>query len=198
MSRLLETIKVLDGAPQNIIYHNRRMNDTRKALFNSSEQIDLAERIVVPPAYREGVVKCRCIYDNSGMEFEFIPYVIKNIGSVRPVNGGAIEYHHKYEDRSQIEQLQLNSGADEIIIIKDGLVTDSSYANLIFNDGARWVTPATPLLKGTMRQKLLDEGRIIKYIIPAEMVPRFRSFKLINAMLDINESPELPISLINL
>jgi 4-amino-4-deoxychorismate lyase len=46
-------------------------------------------------------------------------------------------------------------GCDDIIIVRNGFVTDASYANLIFRKGDEWFTPATFLLAGTMRAFLL-------------------------------------------
>ena len=51
--------------------------------------------------------------------------------------------------------------------VKNGRLTDTSYSNIALFDGNRWVTPAHPLLKGTMRQSLIDKGLLkekgIKY-----------------------------------
>ena len=80
-----------------------------------------------------------------------------------------IEYPLKYEDRHEINHLFGQKGdADEIIIIKNGLVTDTSIANLAFFDKGQWITPAQPLLNGTTRQRLLDENKIICADIPYE------------------------------
>ena len=85
---------------------------------------------------------------------------------------------------------------DEIIIVQNGQITDTSYSNLVFFDGEKWITPTTYLLNGTMRQSLLQTKQIIEKPIQVEDLNRFESFKLINAMMDLEESPELPISII--
>lgn len=49
---------------------------------------------------------------------------------------------------------------DEIIIIKNGLVTGTSFTNIaIYKDG-KWITPKHPLLLGTKRAALLEKGII--------------------------------------
>ena len=78
---------------------------------------------------------------------------------------------------------------DDIIIVKNGLVTDSFAANLLFFNGKDWVTPTTPLLKGTKRQLLLDRGIIIEKEIMEEDVFGFQKVGLINAMIDFEEMP---------
>ena len=74
-----------------------------------------------------------------------------------------------------------------MIFVKNGLVTDSSYANLVFFDGTEWVTPTTFLLNGTCRQRLLSERKIKERIIHATDIPSFTHIGLINAMIDLGE-----------
>ena len=47
---------------------------------------------------------------------------------------------------------------DDILIVKNGLLTDTSIANIALYDGNDWYTPLHPLLKGTKRAELLDKG----------------------------------------
>jgi 4-amino-4-deoxychorismate lyase len=88
---------------------------------------------------------------------------------------------------------QQRGKSDDIIIVRNGFVTDASYANLIFRKGNEWFTPTTYLLAGTMRAFLLDSNRIKSTEICAEDLVNYESCKLINAMLDMN-SQEIPIS----
>jgi branched-subunit amino acid aminotransferase/4-amino-4-deoxychorismate lyase len=37
------------------------------------------------------------------------------------------------------------------------MVTDSSFANIVFKRGKKWYTPWAPLLKGTMRSKAIGK-----------------------------------------
>ena len=71
---------------------------------------------------------------------------------------------------------------DEIIIIKNGKVTDCSIGNLIFRQGKKWYTPDSPLLLGTQREKLLREGKIQETTIFQEDIINFDEIKIINAM----------------
>ncbi|MFW5535892.1 MAG: aminotransferase class IV [Prevotella sp.] len=52
-------------------------------------------------------------------------------------------------------------------------------------DGNRWVTPAHPLLKGTMRQSLIDKGLLKEKDIMAEDFPKYLEVRLINAMMSL-------------
>jgi len=72
---------------------------------------------------------------------------------------------------------------DEIIIEQNGYLTDTTIANIAFYDGERWITPAKPLLKGTMRAKLLDEGLLHEKEIKKEDLKNYSQVALINAMI---------------
>ncbi len=176
--RLLETIHIKDAKVLNLGYHQKRMKESRDILgYSSSLSLDLT-----PPAH--GDYRCRIIYEEKIEKIEYIPYQQKKINSFKLIHSD-IDYPLKYEDRSGIEALVSQKGeADEIIIIKDGLVTDTSIANLCFFDGKHWLTPEHPLLKGTTRQRLLDEKRIECAKIHYEDIPRFSKVAVMNAMTD--------------
>jgi len=83
---------------------------------------------------------------------------------------------------------------DDIIIIKNGLLTDASIANLILFDGKNWITPETPLLPGTCRERLLNAGLITKRKIHPDDLKYYQGVKLINAMRYPEESEIIPVS----
>lgn len=66
-----------------------------------------------------------------------------------------------------------------------GLLTDTSYSNIALFDGCHWVTPRQPLLRGTMRQSLLDDGVLTEQDIKAEDWNRYRQVSLVNAMMPL-------------
>jgi 4-amino-4-deoxychorismate lyase len=95
-----------------------------------------------------------------------------------------IDYRFKYADRRRLQSLFARRGdCDDVLIVRNGLLTDTSYCNIVLYDGQDWWTPDTPLLPGTARQRLLDEGLIRERRIRVEDLPRFEHIRLINAML---------------
>jgi 4-amino-4-deoxychorismate lyase len=58
-----------------------------------------------------------------------------------------------------------------------------------------WLTPKTPLLNGTTRQRLLDDGKIVEAEIKVHELRRFTKVALLNAMIgfDILERYEFLI-----
>src|SRR5688572_26707368 len=126
MSLLIESIKLVDGEFRNIFQHEQRMNRSLKELCGVEDFFDLGkflERFDVPD---KGLFKCRITYDDQGHDVEFLPYEPKEIKSLKIVEHDRIEYDHKYKDRSTIDRrFKKRNGCDDIIIVKDGLVTDS-------------------------------------------------------------------------
>ena len=193
MYRLFETIKISDGKPENLHFHNERFNHSRNLLFGKSDHLRLEEYLNVPEDSRNGIVRCRIIYSDSVISVEFSPYVRAEIKSLKTVDGGSLQYDHKFLDRTPLLSLIDKNVADDILIVQNGLITDTSYANIVFTDEERWVTPDTPLLRGTMRAFLLATGKIFEERIPVNDLSRYTRFRMINAMLGF-DAPLIPVT----
>ncbi|HEY0743159.1 MAG TPA: aminotransferase class IV [Chryseosolibacter sp.] len=194
MSLLIETIKVVDGKYYNLFYHEQRMIRSLEKLCGVEEDVILEEFLNELDTPQQGVFKCRLIYDDQTKEVEFVPYRVRPVKTLKIVENDRINYEFKYTDRKQIDKLfEQRDGCDDILIIKKGEVTDASYANIAFRRNNEWVTPWSPLLKGTMRQKLIEQNKIIAERILVEDISTFTSFKLINAMLEF-DAPEIDVS----
>lgn len=191
---LLETIQILNGQPQKLSYHNDRMNRSRNALFCLLEEVFLEEYLQIPMQFQKGKVKCRVEYDEQVRKLEFELYKERKIDSFHLVET-RMNYEYKYAERSEFNKLKASLapsssplGMSEIILVKEGLITDTSYSNLIFKDQqGKWWTPEKPLLKGTHREFLLDEGIIEEAEIRVQDLERFSHFMMINALLDFDE-----------
>jgi len=193
MCRLLETIRCENGVLQNLSWHQARLDYSREMLFKSFRRFNL-EELVVPEEFKKGLCKCRVIYAKDFENVEFSVYHLPKIQSLKLVVNDEIDYHHKFADRSEIQKLFEKRGlADDILIIKNGLITDSSYTNILFFDGEYWLTPAFPLLEGTQRAKLLGQGKIIlANISPADLF-KFSKARLINAMIRFEDELDIDI-----
>jgi len=192
MCQLFETIKIIGGEAQNIFLHDERLNRSRRLLYGMNDLLRLSEYIMVPDQYKEGVARCRVTYGRSFSSIEFSSYSPAKIQTLKLVESDTLIYDHKYLDRSHLNALIDKSAADDILIVRNGCVTDASYANVVFTDGRRRVTPDTPLLCGTMRELLLRNGVIKEERITLEDLPKFTHFRLINAMLGF-DAPWLPL-----
>jgi 4-amino-4-deoxychorismate lyase len=183
MSKLLETIKIINGIAPFLTFHQQRLNESRQQLFQTNDEIDLDTVIQAPST--EQIYRCRVIYGQTIEKVEYLPYKIKKFNCFKVIAANALVYEFKYLDRTQINQLIASKGAaDEILIIKNGLVTDTSIANVAFWRQNQWLTPATPLLKGTTRQRWLSTGRIEEAEIKLTDLNTFTKMALMNALMD--------------
>ena len=96
--------------------------------------------------------------------------------------------------RSCINRIfKLKEKCDDVLIIKDGYVTDTSFCNIVFDTGTKFITPSTPLLKGIKREVLLTKGVITEEEIKYTDIKLFKKAHLINAMIDLEDKIELPV-----
>jgi 4-amino-4-deoxychorismate lyase len=195
MSQLFKSIKVFERKLYNIVFHNRRLNETRKQLFNKFDFIDLNDVITIPAAIDNGFYKCRVIYDKAIRKIEFDQYKFKEIKTLQIVECDEIDYKFKYVDRTDLNLLfQQKNDSDDILIIKNGFVTDTSFTNIVFFDGEKWLTPNTPLLKGTKREKLIEEGEISEAEIKRSDLKLFKKALLLNAFYDFRNECKVEIN----
>lgn len=186
MSRFIETIRVYNGTADLLTYHQARLNRSQQAFYTDFKWIDL--RTILPKT-SDGLQKLRITYAKIIEDLEISPYREKIIRKFHLVSADQIQYNYKYADRRKLEQLKSAFPADhDIILLQSGKLTDASYANLAFFDGHKWWTPDHPLLSGTRRAHLLQNGQISPAKIGLENLHLFSHFKLINAMLPFSES----------
>jgi len=177
---LLETIKIEEGKICNLSYHQKRCDFSRASLFQTTDTLQLASYID-PPS--KGLYRCRIVYAKNIQSIEYVPYVAKNISTLKIVPS-TIEYAFKYAKRDAFDTLlKKYNDVDDIIIEKDGYLSDTSIANIAFYDGTKWVTPSSPLLKGTIRAKLIDEGFLHLAPIKKENLSDYTQVALMNAMI---------------
>ena len=95
-----------------------------------------------------------------------------------------IDYTYKSTDREALNRLFACRGErDDILIVRRGLLTDTSIANIALFDGKDWFTPKLPLLRGTCRTALIDNGIIKEKDIRPEELSSYSFVRLFNAMI---------------
>ena len=174
-----ETVKCDDGISYHLDYHNRRIARTIALNINLQEYI-------LP--INDDFLKCKVIYDRYGiLDVMYEPYLKKEIKTFKIIEDNAIDYKFKSTNRSAINNLfEQRGNADEIIIVKDGYITDTSIANIAIFNGENWLTTKKPLLYGTTRERLLDNRELIEKDITVEMLKKAKKIALLNAMIGMN------------
>ncbi len=194
MSDFLETIKSVDGEILNIEYHQKRYESVLKSL-GCDDVKNLLDYLDAP---KWGIYKCRLVYNPHAITVTYEEYKKREIITFKVIFNNDIEYAQKSTSRKNINSLyEQRDGCDEILIIKNLFVSDTSIANIAFLDEnlGMWVTPKNPLLKGTTRERLLDEGRLVESEIKVHELRKFTKVALLNAMIgfDILERYEFLI-----
>ena len=176
-NKFFETIKCDDYEVYNLEYHKKRMSKTVGKNF-------LLEEYIYPNSGE--LLKCKVTYTNDDIiDITYDKYVPKNIKKFKLIYDNNISYKFKSFNREKINNHLLNkNSADEIIIIKNDLLTDTSIANIaILLDGI-WITPAKPLLEGTTKNRYIDNNILIQKDISVEMLLKAKKIALLNAMID--------------
>jgi 4-amino-4-deoxychorismate lyase len=185
MSQFLESIRFENGNYHLLELHQERVNRTFAQFFPAVKPLQLSE--ILPEFNQLEKFKFRVVYDHRSSDLSYAVYEPKLIRSIKLVNVDHLDYSFKYADRSVLNQLVQKAGTDEIIIVKNGLIADSSYANIACFDGHKWWTPEKPLLQGVRRNHLIQTNKLGTKDITAEQLFQFQSVSLINAMMGLSE-----------
>ncbi len=174
--KYFETIKCDDYEVFNLDYHEKRVANTIALNLNLQDYI-------YPPSNE--LYRCKLIYSDEGIEdVQYFLYKKRNIKSFKIICNDNIEYSKKYLNRDFLDNLfKKRESADEIIILKQGVVTDTSIANIAIFDGTNWITSKQYLLNGTSRARFLDERIIFEKDITLKQLQEAKKIALMNAMI---------------
>ena len=129
------------------------------------------------------------MYNDQSYSFDLVPYDAKTIQSLKRIDIDSYRYDLKFSDQSFLNNtFDQHGDCDGVLMTKNGLLTDTSYANIVFSTGTALMTHALPLFEGVQRSHLLNINTIQKVIIGPADIASFEGFQLINAMnpLDFN------------
>lgn len=193
MYPLFESLCVQDGKLLNSQWHENRFQTSYNQYYGSPAPFFLLEGLNIPNNFSKGRVKLRIRYNQKDRIFHFEHYQTQKIESLQLVYTEELDYSFKYTERENLNALFSQKGkSDDVLIVKKGRITDSSYANVVFFDGNEWWTPNHPLLKGTCRARLLSQEIIKEILLEVNDLKNFKGLKLINAMRDMDQ-PIIPI-----
>lgn len=140
MCQFIESIRIENGKIWNIDFHNQRMHETRKAYFNITEFLDI-KSIISPKEYSKRT-KCRIKYNESTISIEYFTYYLRPINSLQLIQYNNIDYSFKKYDRSLLNELfSKRNNCDDILIVKNNLLTDTSTCNIALFNGQDCILP---------------------------------------------------------
>lgn len=194
MSRFIESIKIEDQQMYLLQLHQRRVDETF-AHFGKEGSINLEKIYKVLEHDGDGLFKLKISYDlDKNFRTQIIPYAISEFDSFKLVENNSFDYSFKFEDRAPLELMLRQAKTDEIIIVKNNHITDTSFSNILFKKGKDWYTPTTCLLNGVQRQHLLKSKKIKQAEITVQNLNEYSHFQLINAMNDFGDMFIYPLS----
>lgn len=202
----IEAIEWSNGEARRLVYHQRRIEAAFRCLFPGVEPFDLAAELELRRKLcaagrgvsglgtdgqqfpEQGIYKLRLSYDTQLRQMEFQHYRMREVSTLKLVEIQQHSKDYKSSDRERIDNAFAQRGScDDVLMVRDGLLTDTSYANIALYDGRKWLSPRVPLLYGTRRAYLLDHQRIELADIQVEELPRFQLLRMFNAMIDFGE-----------
>ena len=187
-NKYFETIKCDDFEVFNLDYHCKRVANTVGLNINLNEYI-------YPPSSK--LLKCKVTYDDSGvLDVQYDEYKKRKIKSFKIIHNNEISYNKKFVNREDLNTLfEQRKNNDEIIIVKNNIVTDTSIANIaIFFEGI-WITSKSYILSGTTRTRLINENKLTQKDISLEMLQNAKKIALMNAMIGFDIKEDYSLSL---
>ncbi len=190
---LLESIRLENGLLPLLDYHQSRV-DRSRALLGWRQPLSLQALLSEQPLPQQGLYKLRVTYGCEQVQVNWLPYVRRPVRSLRLLPADGLSYGLKWADRRALEDcFSLRGDCDDVLLLQDGRLTDTSYANVALFDGQQWWTPKRPLLQGVRREFLLAGGVLQPAELRVEDLAAFRCLRVFNAMIDLAEAEDIYI-----
>lgn len=188
MCRFIESIQLRNGVFKRLKLHQVRLQKAMAAFYPNVPVIDLSLVLKQSEYPTEGLFKCRIVYNSEIRQMDFSTYVRREIQTLCVVETDMASVSYKSEDRSTLNAAFAKRGdCDDVLLVRNGLLADSSYCNVALFDGESWVTPRLPLIYGVNRAQLLLEGKLIEKDVKLDDLLNFHSICLFNAMIEFGE-----------
>mgnify|MGYP000190568206 CR=1 FL=1 len=118
-------------------------------------------------------------------DLSYSPYAVRHVHSLALMQADTIDYTYKSAGREPLNCLfALRGACDDILIVKQGLLTDDLHRQHRPFRRYPLVHAGTSLLKGTKRAALLEEGILQEKDIRPEDLPSFSTVRLFIANVD--------------
>ena len=188
MSQFVESIQLCDGDFKRLELHQQRVNAAFEEKYPTQEAFSLKAVLCQSDFPKAGLYKCRVEYDERVKLVEFVPYVMREVKSLKLIATTLPCVPYKMADRTVLNELYAMRGqCDDILMVRDGLVTDTWAANVALFDGEKWYTPRVPVLMGTCRAALIASGEIIEKDINVDDLMNFKYIRLFNALISFGQ-----------
>jgi len=183
MYQFLETIQLFDGEFKRLPLHQIRIKKALAEYYPHEVVPELIEILYQTNFPLKGLFKCRVVYDSQIRLIEFLPYNSPMICTLKVVVTDIPNLPYKMAERADYQKaFSQRENCDDVLLVKNGLLTDTSYCNIALYDGKQWFTPEKPLVEGVNRAQLVLEGKLIEKNIKLDDILNFQRISLFNAL----------------
>ncbi|MBE0492175.1 MAG: aminotransferase class IV [Sulfurospirillum sp.] len=170
-----ETLLVQNFTIANLTYHQKRCDKTRRELYGTHKPLKLESLLHVNDAK---IYRAKVIYAKECLHVSTSLYENTRIFESFTLQESDFIYPYKY-----LERKKLDGYGKDILFHKNSILQDTNIANIaLFIDGV-WMTPKEPLLEGTIRARLLDEGFLRVEKLDTHCLKIAEKFAIMNALL---------------
>lgn len=181
----------VDGHMPLLAYHQLRLNHTFRHYYPGYRPHDLSE--LLTSESMECIQKIRVFYNESEVSILRTSYEMRPYTTLSFVHFMG-HYGFKRTDRRALDDTYNRVEEGHLpLLIRDTRILETPYTNIAVQLKDKWLTPMYPLLYGTRRQSLIDQGIIDVADLHLHHVKMMKSIKLINAMIPFDESPSIDI-----
>ena len=193
-SGIFETIKTVDGQPWAVSRHMRRaLNSARRndQPFPNEDLIRsaVAETIAANP---HPIGRLRLLFGLDGSfrvtHQEYLEIETAAKLGIRDLSGevsGPVEKRYPYTQNLQIVAEAKSAGFDDYVLVnREGLITETAIANLVFKFDGEWITPplSDGVLPGVMRALLVEKNGVIVRQIQANQLNQIESGFVVSSL----------------
>jgi len=164
------------------------MDYVQKTYFPDTPAISLQEFLSKSNFPVQGLFKCRIGFTNEIQSIEFQPYIMRTIETLKLVEIDLKSTFFKSENREKLNDAFLQKGiCDDVLLVKEDFLTDTSYCNIALFDGENWITPRNPLIYGVNRAELLENKIIAEGDVRVDDLNNYSKIRLFNAMIEFGD-----------
>jgi branched-chain amino acid aminotransferase len=193
-SGIFETIRTVSDQPWALSRHMRRALNTARRNDQPFPNEDLIRRAVAETIVANPfpIGRLRLLFGVDGnfyathQEYSEVS-TNANLGILHTTEqlSNRVEKRYPYTKNLEILSQAKSAGLDDVLMInRDGFITETSIANLIFEIDGDWITPplSDGVLPGVMRALLIERNEVVVRQIRASQLNEIRSGFVVSSL----------------
>jgi branched-chain amino acid aminotransferase len=191
---IFETIKTVAGQPWALSRHMRRALDSARRNDQTFPNEEVIRRAVteIIAANQFSIGRLRLLFGFDGsfrvthQEYLEVSMPAKlGIRNLSEEVSTPVEKRYPYTQNLEIVTDAKSAGFDDYVLVnRDGFITETAIANLVFQLNGEWITPplSDGVLPGVMRALLVEKNGVIVRQIPASQLNQIESGFVVSSL----------------